>query len=254
MQELSLFYLVVLLSTGLLAGVINTLAGGGSNLTIPALMLMGMPPDIANATNRVGVFLQSVVGVRGFRQHGRLSSRGLKGVALTTLCGGLLGAAFASYMPAWLLKPLLVGTMVTMALVILLKPSVEAQLDSQSQVLTVLESPSSLWMLFLAGVYGGFVQAGVGFVLLAVLSGNMGYDLVRANAVKVLCTAVFTAVALVIFIARDQILWGPGLVLACGAMVGAHLAVKLTIKISQRTLKWFVFLMTLFVGSMALIQ
>ena len=100
-------------------------------------------------------------------------------------------------------------------------------------------------MLLIAGFYGGFVQAGVGFILIAAIAGSLRYDLVRTNALKIVCTAAFTLLALVIFVFRNQIMWIPGLTLAIGSMVGAHLAVNITINISPKALKWFLFIMTI---------
>ena len=99
--------------------------------------------------------------------------------------------------------------------------------------------------LFIAGVYGGFVQAGVGFILLAALAGGLRYDLVRANALKMVCALAFTIVAMIIFVTFDLVWWVPGFILANGSMVGAHLAVKIAIKASQESIKWFLFVMTI---------
>jgi uncharacterized membrane protein YfcA len=107
------------------------------------------------------------------------------------------------------------------------------------------DNPKAWWGLFAAGIYGGFVQAGVGFILLAALAGGLRYDLVRANALKMTCALAFTVVALAIFIAFDQVSWVPGLIVATGTMAGAHLAVKVAVKASQNSIKWFLFAMTL---------
>ena len=240
-----IFYYVILVVTGLIAGVINTLAGGGSNLTVPALMMMGMPADVANATNRLGVGLQCVVGVRGFKRHDKLDLSDAWPIVGMTLGGGLVGALAASFLPNTYLKPVLLGAMVTMALIILIRPSIVMPEEGEpAQRLS--NRPKAKWILFVAGIYGGFVQAGVGFMLIAAIAGSLRYDLVRTNALKMLCTIGFTFVALTVFIVRGQIEWVPGLVLACGTMIGAHFAVKLAIKVSQKTLKWFLFVMTLF--------
>ena len=100
-------------------------------------------------------------------------------------------------------------------------------------------------MLFLSGLYGSFVQAGVGFVLIIALAGTLRYDLVKSNALKLLCTLGFTTIALVIFVARDQVAWIPGLILASTMMIGAHHGVKVAISAKPSHLKWFLFLMTL---------
>jgi uncharacterized membrane protein YfcA len=253
MYELDLFYIAILIVTGFLAGIINTMAGGGSNLTIPALMVLGLPPDAANATNRVSVALQSFTAYRGFAKHGKLDIPDIKAILIVTLIGGLVGAVFASYMPADYLKPTLLGAMIIMAGIILFKPSAIA-VPEGTQAHTVLDQKQSIPMLFIAGFYGGFVQAGVGFILLAAIAGSLRYDLARANALKVVCTLGFTLVALALFIWRDQVWWIPGLILAVGSIAGAYLAVKITINVSQTTLKWFLFIMTIFASIAALMS
>jgi len=252
MLEYSPLLLALLVATGFIAGIINTLAGGGSSLTIPALLLLGLPADVANATNRVGVFLQCLVGTRGFYKAGRLDTADMGPVLVPTLLGGLLGAILAAFLPVWVLKPMLLGSMVLTALIILLRPAAIAPPDG-TPVRKVNDSIVGWMALFIAGIYGGFVQAGVGFILIAALSGVLRYDLVRSNALKMLCSLAFTSVALAIFAIEGMVLWLPGLILGVGTMAGAMVAVKLAIKISQNTLKWFVFIMTLVTCSAAMV-
>lgn len=252
MFELTPAFIALLLSTGLVAGVINTLAGGGSNLTLPALMIMGLPADVANATNRVGVLLQCLVGVRGFDSHGKLERADMGPILVPTLLGSVIGALCASYLPTTYLKPVLLATMIGMALIILIRPTTLAPLPGEMPK-HVIGNPGAWSTLFVAGVYGGFVQAGVGFILLAALCGGLRYDLVRANALKMLCTGVLTVLALTIFIWRGQVSWVPGLTLAIGTMAGAQIGVRFALRVSQKTLKWFLFLMTLFASAAALL-
>ena len=243
-MDIALEHIVLLVITGLLAGVINILAGGGSNLTLPALMVMGMPADIANATNRVAVTLQNVVAMRGFYKHDKLPTEDLGAILIPTLVGGFLGAISASYAPEWILKPLLLCVMITMTIIMLVKPSVISP-PPGTIPRKVKEKPSAWWWLAGAGFYAGFIQAGVGFILITALAGALRYDLVRTNALKVVCVLLPTLVALAVFTARDQVLWVPGLILASGSMVGAHLAVKFAITAKPSTLKWFLLIMTL---------
>ncbi len=230
-------------------GIINTLAGGGSNLTLPALMIMGMPADIANATNRVGVFLQSIVAVTGFRKANKLDSFDIVPVLTPTLIGGLIGSLFASYLPADYLKPLLLITMMSMTLIMLIKPSIISPAEG-THPHKIRSRPSAFITLFIAGVYGGFVQAGVGFILIAAIAGTLRYDLVRTNALKMLCTIGFTSLSLIVFIWNDQIMWLPGIILGVGTMFGSHLAVRFALQAKASTLKWFLFIMTI-CGSLA---
>ena len=243
---------MLLSATGFVAGIINTLAGGGSNLTIPALMVMGMPADVANATNRLGVMLHSVAAAASFHRYQKLETADLKSVMLPTLVGGLLGAILATVLPVSLLKPLLLGTMVSMSLLILIKPSVIAP-PPGTPSRKVAETKGARLALLIAGVYGGFVQAGVGFVLIAALAGTLRYDILRTNAIKVLCIGAFTLVALLVFVFADLVRWIPGLILGLSTMIGGYVGVRFTLDLPQSALKWFVFLMTLAASAAALL-
>ncbi|MTI13690.1 sulfite exporter TauE/SafE family protein [Sansalvadorimonas verongulae] len=245
MYELTLVNSIALLLAGVAAGFINTVAGGGSMLTLPALMLLGMPADIANATNRVGVMFQSITGLTGFHRQNKLDTGSMVSIVVPTLIGAAVGAGLAAWLPAEVLKPVLLGSMMIMALVMVIRPS--TMRPSGDHVRSVSSHPQSVLMLFLAGVYGGFVQAGVGFMLLAALAGGLRYDLVRANALKILCTGAFTLVALGIFIWNDLVLWVPGLILAFGCSLGAHFSVKFAVSASQKTLGWILFTMVVLV-------
>jgi uncharacterized protein len=243
-MDYSVLQIITLLVLGYIAGIINVLAGGGSNLTLPALMVLGMPADVANATNRVGIFMQGVWGIKSFHGHGQLPLHDIKGLFIPLSIGGILGALAASYAPVNYLKPVLLITMVAMSLIILIRPSVVLPEPGTTPKL-VRDTPSSWATLFISGFYGSFIQAGVGFVLILALAGSLRYDLVKTNALKLACTVGFTSIALVIFILRDQVSWIPGLILATTMMLGAHHGVKFAIKAKPEHLKWFLFIMTL---------
>lgn len=244
--ELTWLTVTLLFASGIIASFINVLAGGGSLLTLPALMLMGMPADIANATNRVGIFLQSVEGVRGFHRHGMFAKEAMVPILVPTISGSLVGALIASYLPPTVLEPVLLITMVSMAVLMVVRPSSVAP-PAGTIPLSVNQSPLGWISLFAAGLYGGFVQAAVGFVLIAALAGALRYDLVRANALKLACTAIFSIVALVVFVARGQVLWVPGLILAAGMVIGVRLSVRFAISVDQKVLRWFLLVMVVVV-------
>lgn len=247
-----LLHITLLVIAGIAAGFVNTVAGGGSVFTVPALMLLGMPADIANGTNRVGVLMQSAAGVWGFRNRGKLDQSALMPIAVPTVAGSLIGALVASYLPPAILKPVLLGTMLAMTLLVVLKPSTFPA--SGEHPFTIKEKPSASLWLFAAGLYGGFVQAGVGFILLAALAGILRYDLVRANALKMACTLIFGAIALAVFAVRDQVLWLPGLIVGVSTIIGVQLSVRFAIGAQQKTLKWIFLAMAVTVCIAALLN
>ncbi len=128
--EISLGSVFLLGITGFLAGGINTVAGGGSNLTLPALMILGLPADIANGTNRVAIALQCVVGLAGYDKHETLDRSALVPILIPSIVGGICGAIAAALMPNLYLKPILLGTILLMALIILIRPEVIAPLQA----------------------------------------------------------------------------------------------------------------------------
>ena len=180
---------VVLLVVGFVASTINTLAGGGSFLTLPLLMFMGLPAAAANATNRLGVLAQNVGAVWGFHRYGVLDWRWALGAAVPTAAGSALGAWLALGIGDREFKRILAFLMIGICLWTL----VDGSRPSKPAEGTLVHRP---WLVrlgfFLAGIYGGFIQAGIGFLVLA-LTTLAGFDLVRGNAVKVLAVLLQTS-------------------------------------------------------------
>jgi len=241
------------LGSGVIAGFINTLAGGGGLLILPLLMLTGMGPALANGTMRVGVLIQCLEGARQFHRHGSMPTAALPGIMVPTLAGALLGTLAASFLPTTVLEPVLLTTLVVMAVVMVLKPS--TLVAGPDEAPRALASTPAAWVgLFVTGAYGGFAQAGVGFLLIAVLAGQLRYDLVRTNGLKLAITAGFTILALGIFVWRDQVAWAPGLLVAAGTLLGVRLGVGFAHKVSQRVLKWILLVMVVTVCAAAALK
>jgi len=228
--------LIALACIGVAAGWVNTLAGGGSMLTVPALLMLGLPADAANATSRVAIVAQGLSGVEGYRRAGKLEGLAFGPVVAPTLIGALAGAYTATILPNIVFRPVLLGTMLAMGLALLLRPEALAP-DSAEAPLDPTRRPVAWLALLGAGFYGGFLQAGVGLVLLAVFGGLLRYDLVRGNALKVAVVLAFNLVAVGIFVWRDLIHWGPGLALAAGNAAGAQLGVRFAVSRGQGAIR-----------------
>ena len=233
---------IVLVGAGVMGGFVNTVAGGGSMITVPALMLLGMPADLANGTNRVGVLQQSLTGIRGFHRSGRLEKGAIPPMLIPTVSGAAVGALSSTWLHPDVLKPVLLGAMVAIALVMLIFPDVVAPPEG-TKTYTLRERPTGILMLFGAGVYGGFAQAGVGFILIAALAAGLRYDLVRTNALKVVCTALFSVASLSVFILAGQVEWVSAIILAVGMTAGSYLGVRFAIDVDQKRIKWMLFVM-----------
>ncbi|MAY70005.1 MULTISPECIES: sulfite exporter TauE/SafE family protein [unclassified Halomonas] len=226
---------VALLLAGIVAGFINVLAAGGSMLTLPLLMFLGLPPQVANGTNRVSITLQSVSAVANFfragARHIRLSLR----LSVPAVLGSMLGVWLALRVSDALFETILMVVMVAAAIIMLLP---QPKLDTRPLTVERL-TPGVYLAMFVIGLYGGFLQVGVGILFMIVLYRMLKIDLGQVNAFKVLIILVYTLPALAIFLWHDQVRWSYGLVLAAGSMTGAWLAVK--VNMSSRgamVVKW----------------
>ncbi len=227
---------LILACAGLVAGVINTMAGGGSLLTLPVLIFAGLSPHVANATNRVGVILQSLVASGKFKQEGQLELRQAWRVMPWTLVGSLAGATLSLDLNEALFKQVIGVVMLLMLGVLMVRPG--RWLEDQEPDPNKPLSWGARLMFLATGLYGGFIQAGVGVLLLAALVLGTGSALTRANALKAVLVAAFTIPPLVVFMAHDLVEWAPGLALASGSMMGGWLGAKLSVSWGPRVIRY----------------
>ena len=222
------------LITGFAAGFINTLAGSGSLITLPLLIFLGLPATVANGTNRVGVLVQNIVSVAAFRKRNMLDGRGGLLLSIPAIVGAIIGAQLAVNLDEALLKRTIGVLMVVMLIVVLVRP--KRWLEGHGR--NPKPGPLQFIIFFGIGVYGGFIQAGVGIFLLAGLVLGAGYDLVRANAVKALIVLMFTIAALFVFVLNDQVRWDLGLLLAAGNAAGAWVAAHMAVDRGAQFVRW----------------
>ena len=238
LEALSLGEWAIISFAGVIAGFVNTVAGGGSLLTLPALMLAGLPPSVANGTNRIGILMQSGAATLRFHKAGALETGPTARLLAPTMIGAGAGAYAASVLSDEALEPLILGVLVVIALLFALKPSWVAPAPEEARS-SPERSPWAWPALLLTGFYGGFLQAGVGFLLLSVLAGLLRLDLTRANAIKVALVVPYTLLALSIFVWADQVAWGVGLLLGLTSILGARLGVRVALE-RAGWLRWLV--------------
>ncbi len=238
---LDLLYIILLMGVGMCAGFVNTVAFGGSLLTLPALVFTmeaigfsNFPTgtnitNIANGTNRVAILFQNFSAIMGFRRKGISNFRHAVTLTIPAVFGATIGALIATVTSDDVFKPILAGVMVTMLLLALFNPTdwLHEKINpsgTQYKIITTIA-------LFLVGIYGGFIQAGVGLLVIATLRILDGGDLVITNAHKVFIIFFYTIIALGIFVSKGQVNWILGITLAAGnatgAWIGSHLAVKM---------------------------
>jgi uncharacterized membrane protein YfcA len=222
----------LLAAGGLVAGVVNTLAGGGSILTVPLLVLTGLPGTLANGTNRVGILVQNTMAAWSFRREGVSGLRDAWPVLVPVALGSLVGALWVSRLAAETFERVF-----GVVMLLLLVPTLGSPRRAPH------ETPPRPWPAWLSafvflgiGLYGGSVQAGVGLVLVMALS-RAGFDLVRANSIKVVVIAVLAVVAVPVFIAARQVVWAPALVLAAGYAAGGALGARIAVRGGERLIR-----------------
>ena len=238
---------LILFAVGLLSGTMNVIAGGGSMITLPVLIMLGLPANVANGTNRVAILVQNVGATWTFQRLGLVSGPWLRLGVPPALVGAALGTWAALNIGDVAFERILAIVLVLAAAWMVWRP-----MPSVTEVNTPPPEGRKglvLRVLFFGlGFYGGFIQAGMGFIVLAVTTG-FGLDLIRSNAVKVTLVLVFTPLALAIFAYNGRVEWITGFVLAGGTFIGALLGVKLQVLKGQ---KWVRQVLTVTIVAFAL--
>ena len=221
----------LLIGGGLFAGVFNTLAGGGSLVSVPLLVMVGLPGTIANGTNRVGIFTQSAVAAWRFRAQGVSGFRHALPALLPIAIGSLIGSFAISQVADKTFESLFGILMVLLLIPILWKSPRASGTPARPWSARV-----SFLIFFGIGLYGGAFQAGVGNALVMALS-YAGYDLVRANSIKVVVNSTLTLVAVSVFLSQGQIAWLPAVFLATGFGLGGELGARLAVRGGERLIR-----------------
>ena len=251
MSSTDLLYEMLLFPAGALAGVINVIAGGGSFLTLPVLIACGLPVDVANGTNRISVVVQGIYATADFHKKGAFDRVLFKKFLPWLLAGAVLGAYAATRLDPERMKRIFGVVFLIMGGYLLLKTLPGARKDLKKDDIpwwTKIPLAVRYSTLFFVGLYGGFIQAGVGLWILLVGSALLQLDTVKVNAVKLPLTLTFTLPALLLFLQAGMVRWIPGLVLAAGTLVGAKIGVRLSLQGGHRLIMRAVTLVLLVTG------
>ena len=210
---------------GLIAGTVNIIAAGGSFLTLPLLIFLGLPPTVANATNRIGIIMQNFSGIISFNHSKYFSKKKGFFLVVPSILGGIAGAFLAVDINEELMKKVISICMLIVLVFMFIKPQ-KWILEEERKSNPILE----FIVFFLIGIYGGFIQAGVGVFLLTALVLSSSLNLDKANAYKVLIAFSYNIIALAIFSFNDLVNWKLGFILGSGACIGGFIGSKLSMK------------------------
>ena len=218
---------LLLFAVGLIAGVLNVIAGGGSLLSLPVMIFLGLPPTVANGTNRVAILVESIGASWSFHRLGLVSREWLILTVPPALAGGVFGTIAAVQIGELEFQRVLAVILVAAAAWQIWNPF-KLHAEGDAAVPSGVRRWAFVAAFFLIGAYGGFIQAGIGFLLLAATSAA-GFNLIRGNALKVIVVLAFTPLALVLFAWNGKVDWAMGIALAAGNFLGGLAGVHLQV-------------------------
>lgn len=244
------WYAPLLFAIGVFAGINNVLAGGGSLVTIPMLIFFGLDASVANGTNRLAIAIQNVFAVSGFRHKGVGNIKFSLLLILPALPGVILGTVVASTVSDILFQRILSGVMILVLILILSKRSSKsATIDVDEESLTWRQKSTAMVLFAGIGFYSGFIQAGVGFLVIASLALTTGLNLVKINSHKVFVIGICTWIAVIIFAFYQKIIWSIALILSAGNALGGWLGSLAAVAGGE---KWIKRVLTVAIIAMAL--
>ena len=220
-MELELWQGAVLIVVGIVGGFLNVMAGGGSLITVPVMVFMGLPGPVANGTYRIAILAQNLTAVVTFARRGFSDYRLSLTLAACAIPGALAGALVGTQLEGvWFNRALALIMIAVMLVMYFDKGATERSQDHQP---TRRQLFNGHLLMVGAGFWGGFIQLGVGFILMPILNRVMGLDLVRTNMHKVFIIAVYTIAALSVFASQIELMWVVGIALALGNAIGGYL-------------------------------
>lgn len=224
---------IILIIAGFGSGFINAVAGGGSALSLPVLTEL-VDANTANGTNRVAILMGNLSSLYAYSKGGAMRWKETRPLIPATVGGAIIGSLVASQLPADAMQRFFAIALIIVVISVVLRPNrwlegAEARLNQ----------PWTSMVFFVVGFYGGFVQAGVGFFVLAAMVFGAGFQLVEANGAKVLLITSYTWISLLVFAFAGQVDLAMGLVLAVGQATGAYASARLALQRGANWVRWF---------------
>ena len=238
------YYYILLVAVGTLVGIINTMSGGGSLLTLPVLIFVGLPSNIANGTNRIAVLLQTFSNIAGYKSKGAIDKSPFPFyVSISATIGALIGAKLAIDIRGELFNKILAIVMIVIVGFMVFRP--RQNFNEMADRITGKYLKYSIIVFFFIGIYGGFIQAGTGIFILLALSSINHLTLIRSNIIKVLVIFLYSIFALLMFGINLKLDWGAGLTLASGQAVGGWFTSRWSLSKGDGIVKIFLIIMVL---------
>jgi hypothetical protein len=234
-MEISWFNVMILLIAGFAGGFVNAVSAAGSLITLPAFIFAGLSPAQANATNRIAILIQNFSSVSAYRTKGIKTEPYMWWAALAAIPGAIAGAWFSLKIPDDMFTKILSVVMILFLVITLSNPL--KNVTKQNERVSLGYKISGLVLFFLIGIYGGFIQAGTGFFIMAAGLLHHRFDLIKTNLYKALVMFTYTIAAVLMFMWKGDILWLQGIILALGMGAGAFSGVRWSMVVSEIWLK-----------------
>lgn len=234
------WHFILLGVVGFLAGIINTMAGGGSLLTMPLLIYLGLDSATANGTNRIAILFQNASAMAGYKSKGETVGKFGLLLGIAALIGAFIGSNFAIKISNELFNKILAVVMILVVIMTILNPALKTKEgENMPMRLDAKHKFFSIIALFFVGIYGGFIQAGTGLFIMAALSFINRYNLLKANVAKASIMLIYTISALYNFAVNGKLNVVYGIALAVSMVLGSWLASRWSVGEGQKYIKWF---------------
>ena len=239
----------LILVTGIAAGFMNSIGGGGSLLTLPMLIFLGLPATVANGTNRIAIIGQNIVGVANFKRKGFFFPKLGVILAIPAVIGSIFGARVAISVPEGLFEKILAVIMIVVMIIIITRPEKRFLQEIKGEDLSPARLTVSVLVFFGVGFYGGFINAGVGFIIIVSLTLITGMSLVKVNSLKLFIALIYISFSFIIFIMNGKVDWILGFTLAIGNAFGAYLGSNFAVSKGDKWIRVFLVCAILFMSA-----
>ena len=232
---------ILLLIAAVIGGALNAVAGGGSFITFPTLLFIGVPPVPANATNTGGLWIGLIFSGGAFREHLNVRTKVLAALLVVSLLGGVVGAVLLIRTPAQTFMRVLPWLMLAATLLFIFgrtlsrTPAAPTSHDAGAKAI-ILAS----FVQLLVGIYGGYFGGGMGIVILAMLTAFGMADIHAMNALKTVLSIATNGVAVVVFMVSHAVYWPQALIMIVGAALGGYFGAHYSLRLPQNYVRWFV--------------
>lgn len=235
-------HIIILILSGIVVGFINTLAGGGTIISITTFMAMGLPIITATGTNRIPVMLQNLVASIIFKKKKLYKMREALKLSLPVMSGAVISAQFTTTLTSDVFSIIFMSGLLIFAILLFYKPESWHREVRDESVKIHLKH----WIiLFVIGLYGGSIYVGMGYMLIGIFVLSLGFDLMQANAIKNLMALLVAPVSIIPFILTSHVDYSMGFTHGIGNIIGAYIASKYALNLGPKFIRRLLLIMVL---------